>query len=138
MGVLANRVKTHAAAEFLEECVIGVRHRFDQVHVAARRHANHGVAADHTLLQRGQGNRRFDGGARNIAGRKRELLIDNGEDAPVLWIDRDDRPVVASKSADRGGGDDRIVILRYIIECRIRKSGDAVEPMRKYPGGGWS
>ena len=62
--IIRNGVKSHAAPEFLEVGVIGMRHRFGQVQRLAPRNANHGVARHEPFLQRRHGNHRLDGRAR--------------------------------------------------------------------------
>src|SRR5262249_52525803 len=69
---------------------------------------------------------RLDRGARNKSGGKRQLLVDNGENAATGWIDRNNRAVVAPQPFDCGLAHDRIVKVRYIFLRGIGKSGNTV------------
>src|SRR5882762_7920758 len=101
--VTGNGVESHAAAEFFKEDVVGMRHRFGQIHVFAAAHFEHGVASDDIFFQGGEGDGGLDGGAGNIAGTESDFLIDHGEDATGVGIDGDYGAVVAAQAFDSSG-----------------------------------
>src|SRR5712675_705301 len=125
--VTGNGVESHAAAQLFKKDVIGMSHRFGQIHVFAAAHFEHGVASDDIFFQGGEGDGGLDGGAGNIAGTESNFLIDDSEDAAGVGVDGDYGAVVAAKAFDSGGANDGIVKGADIGEGGIRKSWDAAK-----------
>ena len=109
-AVVRDGVKSHAPAKLLEESVIRVRQRFGKIQILARGDADHGVPRDHAFLQRRNRDHRLDRRARNEAGGKCQVLIDNREDAPAGGVDGNDGTVVAAQGVNGGLAHGRIVI----------------------------
>src|SRR5882762_8713136 len=98
--ITGNGVEAHTATQLFKEDVIGMSHRFGQIHVFAAAHFEHGVASDDIFFQGGEGDGGLDGGAGNIAGTESDFLIDDSEDAAGVGIDGDYGAVVATKAFD--------------------------------------
>ena len=75
-----------------------MRHRLGQIHVAAMRDSNHGVARDHAFLKSRQRDERLDRRARLETGGERHLLVDDGKDTAVRGINRDHGAFFVSQS----------------------------------------
>ncbi len=125
-AVVRNGVKSHAPAKLLEESVIGMRQRFGEVQILAGSDADHRVARHHAFLQRRNRDHRLDRRARNEAGGKCQILIDDREDASAGRIDGDDRTVVAAQRVNGSLAHDRIVVCRDVALLGVRKRRHAV------------
>src|SRR6266404_9609596 len=125
--VTRNGVKTHAAAQLFKKYVVGMRHRFRQIHVLAATHFKHGVAGNDIFFESSQRDSRFNGGARNIAGAESNLLIDDGENAAGVGINSYNGAIVAAKTFHGGGANDGIVKGADVGERGVSKSRDAAK-----------
>ncbi len=82
-------IETQPRSYFLEELVIGMRHRLGQIDVAARRNSYHGVAHDDPFLQGGQSHEWLD----------RRARFETGEKA-IFWFTMERmRPLVGSTAS---------------------------------------
>ncbi len=100
-GVVAHALKAQFAAQLFKVKVVAVGQRLGHVHAEAGE-LHHGVARDQPLRQRGQGHGQLDGGAGLGAGRKRQLLVDHGQNAAIRWVDDHGRAVHVAERVDRG------------------------------------
>src|SRR5258706_1871816 len=125
--VTRNGVKTHAAAQLLEKHVIGMRHRFRQIHVLAAAHLEHSVASNDIFFEGSESDGGLNGGAWNIAVAESNLLIDDGENTAGVGINGYDRAVVAAKPFHGGGANNGIVKGADIGERGVSESRDAAK-----------
>src|SRR5262249_19243529 len=102
-------------------------HRVREAHVLAPRDLQHGVASDDVLFERSERDCRFDGGARNVAVAKCNLLIHDRENAAGVGINSNHRAVVAAESRHRGFANDGIIERTDVRERGVRESGHATE-----------
>src|SRR5712672_2194258 len=120
--VTGNGVEAHAAAQLFKKDVVGMRHRFRQIHVFAAAHFEHGVARNYVFFKGGERDGRLDGGAGNIAGTESNFLVDHGQDAAGVGINRDYGAIVAAQAFDSSGANDGIVKSADIGERGISES----------------
>src|SRR5712664_3002627 len=97
-------------------------HRFRQIHVLAAADFEHGVASYDIFFQGGECDGGLDGGAGNIAGTESNFLVDHGEDAAGVGINRDYGAIETAQAFNSGSANDGIVKSADIGERGISES----------------
>ena len=114
MSVVGDFLKTEFASDSLEVGVVGVGNRGRKIHAAAAAESDFGVLRNQAFAQRGQGDRKFDGGARLRAARKSQLLVHHGQHASAGGFDCDDGSIHVAQRVNRGLAYDRIFAGRNV------------------------
>ena len=112
-GVVADAIKAQFAAQFFEVEVVALGQRLGHVHAEAGQ-LDRRVARDQALGERGQGNGELDGGAGLGARRKRQLLVDHGQNAAVRGIDDHGGAVHIAQRVDGRLAHHRIFAGRHV------------------------
>ena len=107
MRVVLHLLESEFASDGFEVGVVRMRQCRGEIHAAAAPERDFRFLVDHTFAQRRQSHGKFDGRAGLRTARKRELLVDHGEDA----------------SAGRLDGDHSAVHVAQGIDCRLTNDG---------------
>src|SRR6185312_9578194 len=95
--------------------VDGVSQRLGQVHRPVSGDANGRVFCDHAVIEGGQRHRHLGGGAGLVVGRKRQRLVDHGQNAAVVRIHYNGGPVEIAQRLYGGLTNDRIVTSGDVV-----------------------
>ena len=112
-GIVAHAIKPQFPAQFLKVKIVALGQRLGHVHAEASQ-LHRRVARDQPFRKRGHGNGELDGGAGFSARRKRQLLIDHGQDAPVGRVDYHGGAVHIAQGIDGRLPDHWILARRYV------------------------
>ena len=129
MRVVLHFFEAELASDRFKVSVVGVRQRLGKIHAAAAAERNLSSLVDHTLAQRRQSDRKFDGGAWLRAARKREPLVHHGEDASAGRLNCYHCAIHVAQRIDCRLTDYRIFAGRYVTFSDIGRERTGVKSL---------
>ena len=111
---MAHAIETELAAQGFEVKIVGVRKSLGHIHVIVAAQGDLRILGDDPFLECRQRDRDFDRGTGLGAARKRQFLVDHGQDAAIAGIDRNDRPIHVAERVDCSLADYRIFAGSHI------------------------